>query len=120
MKKTKESDVQKQILQWLTMKKIFHWRNNRGVARFGPRYVEFGGKNGAPDIFAVDRCRLGIVPLTDTFVPVIYAIEAKRASGGKHGPDQIKWQEEAERNGIVYVLARSLDDVIKVMEPTNA
>ncbi len=95
-----EHDIQSQILDWLRIKRIFHWRNNSGavaaVHNGKKRFIRFGAK-GSPDIVAVRR-------------GVVYGIEVKRADQHQ-SIAQTYWQTDFERAGGVYVLARSVGDV---------
>ena len=49
-----EADVQKQIMQFLRYKNVFHYRNNTGAYsdKESGRYIRFGSK-GAGDIIAI-------------------------------------------------------------------
>jgi len=102
--KATEAQIQRGILDYLGYKNIFHWRNNTGgfVSEYKgkTRYVKFGEK-GSPDIFCVVCGK-------------IYGCEVKR-SNGKQSPEQVEWQKRFEKAGGVYILARSIDDVSKVI-----
>lgn len=97
-----EHEIQKQILYYLTLKKIFHWRNNTGV-----RIGEYKGKKtfvrygaiGSPDIFAMryDKC---------------YGIEVKSAKG-KQSDTQKEFEKDFINAGGIYILAKCLDVVVK-------
>ena len=96
----KEKEIQKQILDWLRLTKRFCWKNNTvGI------YIQKTGhyipnqSAGAPDIFVVICGQL-------------IGIEVKSAIG-KQSPDQVRWQGNLEAAGGIYVLARSLDDVME-------
>jgi hypothetical protein len=105
----KERDLQKLILDWLALHRIFHWRNNTG-AMFGEHKgkmwaVRFG-KPGAPDIFAMR-------PTCDpAYGAEMYGIEVK-GEDGEQSEDQKKFQEDFTRAGGEYILARCLEDVTK-------
>lgn len=79
-------------------------RINTGVylSLDGQRHVR-SAPNGTPDLLGIAYER----PL---------AIETK-ARRGKHADDQIKFQRAWEKNGGIYILARSLDDVWAVLTP---
>jgi hypothetical protein len=98
----KESEVQRSILQYLAIKKVFHYRNNSGAIvstyKGKERFMRFGAL-GSPDIICIIKGR---------FV----GIEVKRP-GGKQNPNQLQFQKDLEKAGGLYVLAYSLDDVIK-------
>lgn len=94
--KLSERDIQKQITDWLSLHRIFWYRNNVGAFKKGKHYIKFGTK-GAPDI---------IVILDGQYC----GIEVK---GPKYeqSPDQVEFQGKVEGAGGRYVLARSLEDV---------
>ena len=75
-----EKEIQKQILDYLGIKKYFYWRNNTGAmptmykGRKG--FVRFGDV-GSPDIFLVREGR-------------IYGLEVKTPKG-KQSDTQIRW-----------------------------
>jgi hypothetical protein len=98
----KESDVQRSILEYLQIKRVFHFRNNSGAVvstyKGKNRFFHFGAI-GSPDIICV---------IKGQFV----GIEVKR-SGGKQNENQINFQKDLEKAGGIYILAYSLDDVIK-------
>lgn len=100
MSKILEKDIQKQILEYLTYKRIFHFRNNTGGAVYNTKgkqsFVRFGTP-GSPDIICVIRGR---------FV----GIEVK-GPAGIQSPTQKQFQVNLEEVGGVYILAHSLDDV---------
>ena len=107
----RERDVQKLIIDWLKLHRVFHWRNNTG-AMFG----QYKGKSwavrfgvpGAPDIFAMK-------PTCDpAYGAEIYAIEVK-GEGGKQSDLQKQFQQDFERAGGEYLLARCLEDVVEAL-----
>ncbi len=93
-----EKEVQKGILDYLIMKKVFHYRNNTGVSftREGGMYRY--GAIGSPDIICV---------INGQYV----GIECK-SSFGKQSDGQIEFQKKLEKEGGKYILAYSIDDVI--------
>ena len=92
-----EKDIQSAISQYLRAKKIFHWRNNTGAVKTNNRMISFG-KKGSSDIFALHQGRF-------------YAIEVKSPKG-EHRSSQKQFQSDVEVSGGIYILARSVDDVI--------
>lgn len=94
----KEKDLQKLIIDYLRLKKIFHFRINSGAFK-----TEKGGfykmvsVNGCPDIIAV---------VNGKFI----GIEVK-LKGRYQSPGQKEFQKNLEKSGGVYILAKSLDDV---------
>ena len=98
---TPEGKIQKEILEYLTLERVFHWRQNN-LPVFDPRingYRSHTGMKGVPDIICV---------IKGQFV----GIEVKTPKG-KQSPDQVFFQKRLEANGGVYILAKSLDDVVE-------
>jgi hypothetical protein len=104
-RKLSEHDVQSQILDHLATIGMFAWRNNKGAFKKGKHFVRFGGKDGAPDIMAIQ-------PTVDpAYGCEFYGIEVK-AVGKKQSDAQRQWQADCEKAGGCYILAYSLEDVI--------
>lgn len=97
---TKEKDVLKAVLDYLKIKRIFHWRNNTGALKTENRFIRFGSV-GSPDVFAL---RDGI----------IYGVEVK-GTNGTQSEGQAAWQEEFAANGGTYILVKSIDD-LKILD----
>lgn len=99
----KESDIQKIIMDWLALHRIFHYRNNAGAMSGTHKgkswFVKFG-KVGMPDIVCVIEGRY-------------VGIEVKGPKG-EQSRTQTEFQVELTRAGGLYILARSLEDVTKV------
>jgi hypothetical protein len=112
----KESELQKLILDWLALHRIFHWRNNSGAFsvagtdKWKRRYVRYGSI-GSPDIFAIrknfDINRM--MPFTELF-----GIEVKGPKGAL-SDKQIAFAESFCQAGGRYILARSLEDVTRAL-----
>jgi hypothetical protein len=94
----KESDVQRQILYYLALKGIFHYRNNSGGFMDSNKHFYRFGALGSPDIICV---------INGQYV----GIEVK-APKGKLRDSQVEFQKNLEAAGGRYVLAYSLDDII--------
>jgi len=95
-----ERDVLRMCLEYLTAKRIFHYRNNTGAVKTEKSFVRFGTP-GSPDIVAVvDGNYIGI--------------ECK-GSDGKQSELQKIFQSNLERAGGIYVLVRTLEDLIAVV-----
>jgi hypothetical protein len=98
--KLKESDVQKAIMDYLDSRGILNWRVNLGGV---PHTV--GGKiiyrknpmKGFPDISAL-------------YCGLFVGIEVKAKT--KQSQEQLDWQNKFESNGAIYIVAKSVDDVI--------
>ena len=93
-----EHEIQSQIMDYLSREKIPHWRAN--VTR---KYNTTFGLKGQGDITGIlkDGRRL--------------EIEVKDHKG-KLSPEQIEFGDMIKRNNGVYILARSLDDVIRALD----
>jgi hypothetical protein len=96
----REGDTQKLILDWLRLHRILHWRQNVGMMAIGGRFVKFG-RPGLPDIIAVHGGRC-------------YGIEVK-ALKGKQYLLQHDFQLDFTEAGGIYLLCRSLEDVMEGM-----
>jgi VRR-NUC domain len=94
----KESDIQKQILDYLALKRIFHYRNNSGAFVDSQKHFYRFGSLGSPDIICV---------IAGQYV----GIEVK-APKGKQSDHQKEFQKKLEAAGGRYVLAYSLDDLL--------
>lgn len=101
MARTKETEIQAAICDYLSLKGYFFSRTNnspifeksRGVYRALPKYT----RKGWPDICLIHA---------GTF----YGIEVKNEDG-KLSPEQTLLGAEITKNGGVYIVARSIDDV---------
>ncbi len=107
---TAENAVQSACFKYLQLRGAFVWRSQSRTfqvpgkgGRMRPMFV---GTPGSPDI-------MGILP-GGRFI----GVECKRPLGpkGGHGgsvqsPEQKMWQDECERVGGLYILARSFGDV---------
>jgi hypothetical protein len=96
-----ERDVQAGVISYLETRTDFlWWRANTGAVRFGKDFVKFGLR-GAPDL-------QGILAPTGRFI----GIECKRELGGELSVFQERWAENCRRHGGLYIVARSVDDVV--------
>jgi hypothetical protein len=94
----KESYVQRQILDYLALKGIFHYRNNSGAFKRDDGHFYRFGALGSPDIICVIKGQY-------------VGIEVK-APKGKQSEHQKEFQKNLESAGGKYILAYSLDDVM--------
>jgi hypothetical protein len=98
----RERDIQKQITDHLSYRHIFWYRQNTGAMtgeyKGKKRFVRFSTP-GAPDIVCV---RAGL----------FIGIEVKEP-GGVQSKDQVKFENELTMAGGKYILAHSLEDVLK-------
>lgn len=101
VKQALEGETLKAILDYLSIKRIFHWRNNSGALETkSGGFVRFGAV-GSADVFAI---RGGVV----------YGIEVK-SPVGRLSEDQIAFGNGFKEAGGMYVVARSLDDVMEIL-----
>lgn len=96
--KESEADIQKTILEYLEIKRTFHWRQNSGSMKVPNtnRFIRFGIV-GAPDIFVVKNSK-------------VYALEVKSAKG-EQNDNQLKFEVDLTKAGGLYYVVRSLDEV---------
>lgn len=119
--KVSEADLQRQILEWLQLKRVFAWRSNTGAmvaeSKGKRRFVRFG-MPGMADIMGMwmrstfYQCKCGETAHFKHAIPL--AIEVKSAKG-KLSLAQESFRDAVKLNGGLYILARSLDDVINAM-----
>src|ERR1017187_9391474 len=95
--KSTEKATQAAIVEWLTWKRIFHYRQNSGTFRTEAGGFYRMGVAGAPDIVAMVN-------------GVYIGIEVKDTKGNQNA-NQIAFQRELEEAGGMYILATSIDDV---------
>ena len=98
-----ESLVVAQCLEWLALRRIFAWRNNTGAYKADGRWIRYGHP-GSGDI-------LGLLP-DGRFLSVECKTEA-----GRQSKTQKLFQKMIERNGGVYLLARSTADLERALIP---
>lgn len=121
---SKERAVQKAILDYLALKKILAFRMNTGAFPLSykgkSRFVRFG-RPGMADVLAftvgyaaADKFGYGWETVEGIIIPSVFWIEVKSPTG-KQSEDQKIFQQEVEAVGCRYILARSLDDVMKVL-----
>ena len=98
-----EKETQRAILQYLQLRNLVSWRvNNTGV--FDPKFGGFRkmaafSRAGVADIFVLKK-------------GISYFIEVK-GQKGKLSPDQELFRDDVTKHGGVFILARSIDDVIR-------
>jgi hypothetical protein len=107
----KERDIQRAVLDYLAARRIFAFRTNTGAAmlpgRGGkPQLVRFGYK-GVADV-------IGCYQTPAAYKGRFFAIEVKGPKG-KQSDEQADFQREVEKAGGIYILARSVEDVAKIL-----
>lgn len=102
--KIKEKDLQRAILDWLRLKRIFAFKiNNVGIKKPNGSYIP-SQLRGISDI-------VGILPHTGRFL----AIEVK-GSGGVVSPHQEQFIANINKWGGVGIIAYKLEDIIEVLK----
>jgi hypothetical protein len=100
-RKSTEKETQRAVLDYLTAKNIFHWRNNTGavVATYKgkERFMRYGAV-GSPDVFALRNGTL-------------YGLEIKDERGVV-SDNQKEFGRKMTDAGGVYVVIRNVDEVI--------
>lgn len=91
--------------------RIVLWRNQVGLAR------HFDDKTGTFRKFPYGLC-VGSADLVGLLIPSgrFIAIETKREKGGKLSDEQKVWGALVVRAGGIWVCARSVGDVLEVLE----
>lgn len=101
MLESSEQEIQKSILEYLTLRRVFAWRNNSGAmpieSNGSKRFIRFG-TIGSPDIFAIKDGK-------------VYGLEVKKPKG-KQSDGQVLFQEGMQKAGGIYAVVHSIDEVI--------
>lgn len=102
-----EQDLTRAIIQALTAKHIWCWRNNAGGTtisdpKYGRRFIRMAPA-GSPDI-------MGVIGLGRLF-----GIEVK-VGNGKQSESQIEWEKKAVAHGVFYGVARSISQALELVE----
>lgn len=101
--KISEKHIQKAILDYLSYKNIFHYRQNSGAFKTeSGGYMRTASVSGLPDIVAIkDGIYIGL--------------EVKTATG-RQSKEQKDIESKITAAGGLYLVVRSLDDVRKIFE----
>lgn len=92
-----EKEIQKIIIDYLSLKRYCFWRNNSGALKTEKGgFIRFGAV-GSPDICLIKD-------------GIFFGIEVKRP-GGKMSDGQIEFQKKCLEAGGRYHVVTSLDDV---------
>jgi hypothetical protein len=103
---TPEKVIQQQCLEWLTIKRIFHWRQNSGGFR-NPKsgvYYRMSSAEGISDI-------CGLMPGSGRF----FAVEVKR-QGNKPKEHQQAFLDRIHAEGGLAFVVTSVDELIQIIE----
>lgn len=103
--KASEADIQRAILDYLRLKKVFHYRNNSGAAVIpkadgSHRFFRFGAA-GSPDIICV---------VSGQYI----GLEVK-APKAKLSETQQTFQDQLEKAGGKYFVVRSVEEVAAIL-----
>lgn len=97
----KEKDLQRQVLDYLSLRHIFNYRNNSGAMvseyKGKKRFMRFGA-TGSPDIVMV--------------MDGIYIGVEVKGTNGKQSDGQKVFQEELEKAGGMYLLVHSMEEFL--------
>src|SRR3990167_6629608 len=102
MKKLLEGSLQRTIIEYLRLRRIFHYRQNTGAFKTERGGFYRFGVSGAPDIVVVVNGRY-------------IGLEVKMGRN-KQSIAQKKFQQELEQAGGLYWLVHSLEDVIEKLK----
>jgi len=97
-----EKEIEKQILDYLTLKGFYAWKNPT-IGLFDTKRGKFRKPNnkylisGVSDIIAIKQGK-------------VYFIEVK-TDKGRQTPNQKLFESNIDVNGGVYILARSIEDL---------
>jgi hypothetical protein len=98
-----EKDIQKSIIEYLSIKRHFFWRNNSGAIvseyKGKKRFMRFG-ETGSPDICLIKSGKF-------------IGLEVKNEKG-RQSPEQKQWETDCILAGAEYHIVRSIDDCIKI------
>ena len=103
----REVDIQRSILYYL-----------KTIGAYAGKTKTLGVKRGRSFCFDPYTFR-GFPDITGFYRDKFFFCEAK-AEKGKQTPQQKTFQEHCDRAGIIYILARSVDDVEEALQPSKA
>lgn len=92
-----ETQIQKNCLDWLKIMGFMSWRQNNGGRWMGDRYIPTAGRKGVADIIILHN-------KTSIWLEI-------KSETGRQSEDQIKFQQDVEKSGNVYLLVRSLKEL---------
>jgi len=106
VRKITEKEVLNSCLQWLAVNGYFCWRNNVGAYKINDgkgRFIRYGAK-GSPDIIGMTK--------QGQFL----GVECK-AGKNDQSIEQMDFEASIKDNGGIYILAYSVDDLIRELKP---
>lgn len=102
----RESDIQRAILEYLTLRGIFHYRQNTGGWKDDRGHFYRFGSKGAPDIVCVIHGKY-------------VGLEVKTPKGHL-SEDQVEFHRQLIHAGAFAYTVRSLDEAIQAIDDTLA
>jgi hypothetical protein len=112
-----ESDVLSACLQYLTLRRIFHYRHNQApIPLPGGGYRRFNGRKGIADIIAVVPRRCEAIAHDPSVFGVYCAIEVKKP-GEKPRKEQREFLRTIEALGGIALVVDSVQDLQQQLEP---
>jgi hypothetical protein len=113
----RESNVLSACLQWLTLKRVFHWRQNQGAIPLpGGRFRRFVGMKGLPDVLAVLPQERDLAGRGTERFAVFCGIEVKR-KGQRPRPEQQAFLDRLNAMGGVGVCVHSVAELEEMLTP---
>jgi hypothetical protein len=113
----RESDVLSGCLQWLTLKRVFHWRQNQGAIPLpGGGFRRFVGLKGLPDILAILPREFDVSGQGMQRLAVFCGIEVKKP-GGRSRPEQKAFQQQLADMGGIALCIHSVTELIEKLSP---
>lgn len=111
MRKPRETDTVRAILQFLALHHIPAWRMNSGAAKIGNRLVRFGSP-GMSDILGIHPSRPAHTYGGE--IGRFLAIEVK-SKFGRLRPAQAAFSQTVSQAGGLYLVVRHVDDVANAL-----
>jgi hypothetical protein len=113
----RESDVLSACLQWLTLMRVFHWRQNQGAIPLkNGGFRRFVGLRGLPDVLAVVSQDREVVGHGRKRFAVFCGIEVKRP-GEKPRPEQQAFLDQLNAMGGIGICVHSVDELEEQLSP---
>lgn len=98
--KSNEKAIQNAVLEYLSLKKVFHWRNNTGALKTeNGGFLRFGTV-GSPDVFVIHKGRIIGLEIKD---------KARQSDGQK------EFEKAMKKAGGEYYIIRNIDEVMKII-----
>lgn len=106
-----ESDVLRACLDYLSVRKIFHWRSNQAAIPLKDGgFRAFNGMRGVSDILGILPQEVKIDGNTKARFGNLLAVEVKRP-GGKPSPEQVEFLATVNRLGGIGLCVDSVDQL---------